>query len=54
LDYLFTKRLELNSAWTGGSSAFSNAHAPNEFEVIDDFFKVIEYAGTIAENFAHI
>ncbi len=52
-DYLFTKRLGLNSVWAGCASAFSNAHAPNEFELVDDFFKGIEYAGTIMENFAH-
>jgi acetylornithine deacetylase/succinyl-diaminopimelate desuccinylase-like protein len=52
-DYLFTKRLGLNSVWTGCASVFSNTHAPNEFEAIDDFFKAIEYGGTIAENFAH-
>lgn len=51
-DYLFTKRLGLNSVWTGCASAFSHAHAPNEFELVDDFFKGIEYAGTIMENFA--
>ncbi len=51
-DYLFTKRLGLNSVWAGCASAFSNAHAPNEFELVDDFFKGIEYAGTIMENFA--
>ena len=51
-DYLFTKRLGLNSVWAGCASAFSQAHAPNEFEVVDDFFKGIEYAGTIMENFA--
>ncbi len=52
-DYLFTKRLGLNSVWAGCASPFSNAHAPNEFELVDDFFKGIEYAGTIMENFAH-
>jgi acetylornithine deacetylase/succinyl-diaminopimelate desuccinylase-like protein len=52
-DYLFTKRLGLNSVWTGCASAFSNAHAPNEFERVDDFFRGIEFAGTIMENFAH-
>lgn len=52
-DYLFTKRLGLNSVWAGCASAFSQAHAPNEFELVDDFFKGIEYAGTIVENFAH-
>ena len=51
-DYLFTKRLGLNSVWAGCASAFSQAHAPNEFELVDDFFKGIEYAGTIVENFA--
>lgn len=51
-DYLFTKRLGLNSVWAGCASAFSNAHAPNEFELVDDFFKGIEFAGTIMENFA--
>ena len=53
-DYLFTKRLGLNSVWAGCASPFSNAHAPNEFEAIDDFFKGIELAGTIMENFAHV
>ena len=53
-DYLFTKRLGLNSVWAGCASAFSNAHAPNEFELVDDFFKGIEYAGKIMENFAHV
>lgn len=52
-DCLFTKRLGLNSVWTGCASAFSNEHAPNEFERVDDFFKGIEFAGTIMENFAH-
>ncbi|MGA8856176.1 MAG: M20/M25/M40 family metallo-hydrolase [Candidatus Bathyarchaeia archaeon] len=51
-DYLFTKRLGLNSVWAGCASAFSHAHAPNEFEVVEDFFRGIEYAGTIMENFA--
>lgn len=51
-DYLFTKRLGLNSVWAGCASAFSQAHAPNEFELVGDFFKGIEYAGTIMENFA--
>jgi len=51
-DYLFTKRLGCNSVWAGCASAFSNAHAPNEFESVDDFFKGIEFAGTIMENFA--
>lgn len=51
-DYLFTKRLGLNSVWAGCASAFSNAHAPNEFELVDDFFKGIEFAGTIMEEFA--
>ncbi len=51
-DYLFTKRLGLNSVWAGCASSFSHAHAPNEFELVDDFFKGIEYAGTIMENFA--
>jgi acetylornithine deacetylase/succinyl-diaminopimelate desuccinylase-like protein len=51
-DYLFTKRLSLNSVWAGCASAFSHAHAPNEFEVVEDFFRGIEYAGTIMENFA--
>ncbi len=52
-DYLFTKRLGLNSVWAGCASSFSRAHAPNEFEQVDDFFKGIEYAGAIMENFAH-
>jgi hypothetical protein len=43
----------LNSVWAGCASAFSHAHAPNEFELVDDFFRGIEYAGTIMENFAH-
>jgi acetylornithine deacetylase/succinyl-diaminopimelate desuccinylase-like protein len=51
-DYLFTKKLGLNSVWAGCASAFSQAHAPNEFELVDDFLKGIEYAGTIMENFA--
>jgi acetylornithine deacetylase/succinyl-diaminopimelate desuccinylase-like protein len=51
-DYLFTKRLGLNSVWAGCASAFSHAHAPNEFEVVEDFFRGIQYAGTIMENFA--
>ncbi len=51
-DYLFTKTLGLNSVWAGCASAFSHAHAPNEFEVVEDFFRGIEYAGTIMENFA--
>jgi acetylornithine deacetylase/succinyl-diaminopimelate desuccinylase-like protein len=53
-DYLFTKRLGLNSVWAGCASAFSNMHAPNEFELIDDFFKGIQYAATIMENFAQV
>jgi len=52
-DYLFTKRLGLNSVWAGCASAFSQAHAPNEFELVEDFLKGIVYAGTIMENFAH-
>ena len=53
-DYLFTKRLGLNSVWTGCASAFSNMHAPNEFELVDDFFKGIQYAAKIMENFAQV
>jgi acetylornithine deacetylase/succinyl-diaminopimelate desuccinylase-like protein len=51
-DYLFTKLMGLHPIWTGCTSSFSNAHAPNEFETLDDLFKGIELAGPIMENFA--
>jgi len=53
-DYLFTKRLGLNSVWTGCASVFSHAHAPNEFELVEDFFRGIQYVGTIMENFVQV
>lgn len=53
-DYIFTRRLGLNSLWTGCSQPFSNAHAPNEFLAINAYIKGIEYAMAIVEEFRNI
>jgi hypothetical protein len=51
-DYLFTKKLGLNASGRGRASASSRAQPRNEFQLVGDFMKGIEYAGTIIENFA--
>ena len=53
-DYLFTKRLGLDSIWTGSAlpSAYSHAHAPNEYTTTDDFVAGIKYIGAIMHEFA--
>jgi acetylornithine deacetylase/succinyl-diaminopimelate desuccinylase-like protein len=53
-DSIFTKRLGLNSIWLGCGSPFANAHAPNEFEAVDDLLRGIEYAGTVVEKFDQV
>jgi acetylornithine deacetylase/succinyl-diaminopimelate desuccinylase-like protein len=55
-DYLFTKRLGLDSIWTGSGppSAYSHAHAPNEYTTIDDFIAGIRYITAIIHEYAGI
>ncbi len=55
-DYLFTKRLELDSIWTGGAlpSAYSHAHAPNEYTTVDMFLNGIKYMAAIIDSYARI
>lgn len=50
-DYLFTKRLGLNSVWTGCAPPLSNAHAPNEYTTRDAFLKGILFVSSIIENY---
>src|SRR5438445_721475 len=54
-DYLFTKHLGLDSIWTGSGppSAYSHAHAPNEWTTIDYFVNGIKYIATIMDCYAH-
>ncbi|HZY48010.1 MAG TPA: M20/M25/M40 family metallo-hydrolase [Candidatus Bathyarchaeia archaeon] len=54
-DYLFTKRLGLESIWTGSAppSAYSHAHAPNEFTTIDDFIGGTRYMAAIINEYAN-
>src|SRR2546428_821009 len=51
-DYLFTKRLGLDSIWTGSGppSAYSHAHAPNEYTTTDDFMAGIRYISAIMQE----
>jgi len=51
-DYLFTKKLKMDSIWTGCAPAFSNAHAPNEFITRSSLASGIRYAVETIENFA--
>ena len=50
-DYLFTKHLELDSIWTGSGppSAYSHAHAPNEWTTVDNFLNGIRYIASIMD-----
>jgi len=51
-DYVFTKRLGLDSVWTGCAPAFGGAHSPNEFIGIEDFRRGIVYASRVVELFS--
>jgi acetylornithine deacetylase/succinyl-diaminopimelate desuccinylase-like protein len=53
-DYLFTKRLGLDSIWTGSGppSAYSHAHAPNEYTTTGDFIQGIRYISAIMQEYA--
>jgi len=53
-DYLFTKHLGLDSIWTGSGppSAYSHAHAPNEWTTVDNFLNGIRYIATIMDCYA--
>ena len=53
-DYLFTKRLGMDSIWTGSAlpSAYSHAHAPNEYTTTDDFIAGIKYVGAIMHEYS--
>jgi acetylornithine deacetylase/succinyl-diaminopimelate desuccinylase-like protein len=55
-DYLFTKQLGLDSIWTGSGppSAYSHAHAPNEYTTTDDFIAGIRYISAIMQEYARI
>jgi acetylornithine deacetylase/succinyl-diaminopimelate desuccinylase-like protein len=55
-DYLFTKRLGLDSIWTGSGppSAYSHAHAPNEFTTVENFMNGIRYIASIMDCYARI
>src|SRR6266699_276624 len=55
-DYLSTKRLGLDSIWTGSGppSAYSHAHAPNEYTTTDDFMAGIRYITAIIHQYASI
>ncbi len=55
-DYLFTKRLGMDSIWTGGAlpSAYSHAHAPNEYTTVDLFLAGIKYMTAIIDSYAKI
>ncbi len=55
-DYLFTKRLGMDSIWTGGglASSYSHAHAPNEYTTIDHFQSGIKYITAIIDSYARI
>jgi acetylornithine deacetylase/succinyl-diaminopimelate desuccinylase-like protein len=52
-DYLFTKRLGLESIWTGSGppSAYSHAHAPNEYTTTDHFLNGIRYIAGIMYSY---
>jgi len=53
-DYLFTKRLGMESIWTGSGppSAYSHAHAPNEYTTTEDFINGIRYIASIIDCYA--
>jgi len=55
-DYLFTKRLGLDSIWTGSGppSAYSHAHAPNEYTTTDHFIAGTKYIASIIDSYARI
>ncbi len=55
-DYLFTKRLGLDSIWTGSGppSAYSHAHAPNEYTTTDHFILGVKYIAAIIDSYAKI
>lgn len=54
-DYLFTKHLGLDSIWTGSGppSAYSHAHAPNEYTTVDDFVNGVRYIAAIMDCYAN-
>jgi acetylornithine deacetylase/succinyl-diaminopimelate desuccinylase-like protein len=54
-DYLFTKHLGLDSIWTGSGppSAYSHAHAPNEWTTVENFVNGIRYIATIMDCYAN-
>jgi acetylornithine deacetylase/succinyl-diaminopimelate desuccinylase-like protein len=53
-DYLFTKHLGLDSIWTGSGppSAYSHAHAPNEWTTVQNFVNGIKYIASIMDCYA--
>ncbi len=55
-DYVFTKRLGLDSIWTGSGppSAYSHAHAPNEYTTVDHFLAGIKYITGIIHSYANM
>lgn len=55
-DYLFTKHLGLDSIWTGSGppSAYSHAHAPNEWTTIDNFLNGIRYIASIMDCYSEM
>ena len=55
-DYLFTKHLGMDSIWTGSGppSAYSHAHAPNEFTTVENFMNGIRYIASIMDCYATI
>ena len=55
-DYLFTKRLGLDSIWTGSGppSAYSHAHAPNEYTTTDHFIAGTKYIASMIDSYARI
>ena len=55
-DYLFTKRLGMDSIWTGSGppSAYSHAHAPNEYTTTEDFVNGIRYIASIIDCYANL
>ena len=55
-DYLFTKHLGMDSIWTGSGppSAYSHAHAPNEFTTVENFMNGVRYIASIMDCYATI
>ena len=53
-DYVFTKRMGMDSIWTGSGppSAYSHAHAPNEYTTIDHFLAGTKYIAAIMDSYA--